>query len=270
MTTRTRFSVTTPAGVVLEGARQGVGNGTPLVLLHCYSDSHRSFEPLLAVLPPDIDAIAFTQRGHGDSSKPRGAYRAADFAGDADAVLRAQGCERAVIVGHSMGAWMALRFALDYPERVVGLVLIGGFASFAESPGVQALWADDVSHIVDPVSPEFVRGFQEGASSSHLPSQFLADVVAESLKMPAHVWSSVLKATMSEELIDELHRITVPTRLVWGEHDPYASRQDQQRLLRALPQSTLVCLRGQGHSPHWEEPAAVAGELLDFLATLAS
>jgi non-heme chloroperoxidase len=264
MTNRSTFKVQTEDGLTLVGVRQGPRSPQPIVLLHGYSDTHHSFAPLLDALPPDLNAIAFTQRGHGDSSKPLDAYRAADFARDVKAVLADQGCDKAILVGHSMGSRVALRFTLDWPEHVAGLVLIGAFAGFAGNAGVQLLWDEDVSNMADPVDPEFVRAFQESASSENLPKSFLDDVIAQSLKMPAHAWRSALRAMLDEELIDDLDRITVPVRLIWGDQDPFAGRVDQDRLLRALPGARLSVAEGFGHSPHWENPHLAARGVADF------
>ncbi|MBL0923617.1 MAG: alpha/beta hydrolase [Sphingomonadaceae bacterium] len=264
MKNRRGFTVRTPEGVLLGGVRQGQMSDTPLILLHGYSDTHRSFEPLLNELPESIDVIAFTQRGHGDSSKPDNDYSASAFARDLDAMLDAQDCQSTVIVGHSMGSRIALRFALDYPDRVAGLVLIGAFASFADNPGVQALWDEDVSKLADPVDPEFVRAFQTSASSEHLSKQLLDDAVSESLKMPARVWRGALRAMLDEELIDDLDSITVQVKLIWGNQDPFAGRADQDRLLFALPRASLFVAEGFGHSPHWEKPQLAAQEIVHF------
>src|SRR5688572_2341793 len=107
-----------PGGLVLPYHEQGDPDGIPLILLHGVTDSHRSYEPVLAELPPSIRAIALTMRGHGDAGKPEAGYAAEDFAGDVIAFMDALGIERAIVAGHSLGSYVARTVAAAYPERV--------------------------------------------------------------------------------------------------------------------------------------------------------
>ncbi len=109
-------------GVRVNYVDQGHPDGAPVVMLHGFTDSLKSFEMVMPHLPAFIRAYVMTQRGHGDSGRPETGYRARDFADDVAAFLDAIGLDRAVLVGHSMGATNALRFAIDYPHRVSGLL----------------------------------------------------------------------------------------------------------------------------------------------------
>ena len=98
-------------GVELQVAESGPADGEPVLFLHGFTDSWRSYSRVLDGLPPHIRAIVPTQRGHGDSERPDCCYRVADFSDDAAALLDALGIERATIVGHSMGSFVAQRVA---------------------------------------------------------------------------------------------------------------------------------------------------------------
>lgn len=253
------FTVTAPDGVALDAVAQGPDLAEPLILLHGFSDSRRSFEPFMAALPANIHAVAVSQRGHGASSKPVGsnAYRAQRFAGDVIAVLGALGHTQGSLLGHSMGAWVALNTALRHPRRITGLTLIGAFARFAGNPGVADL-VSDIAALTDPVDPAFVWGFQEAASSSDLPTDFFEMVVAESLRLPAHVWKNVSEAFLADDVPLGLSAIKVPVQLVWGGLDPFVARADQDALLKAIPDSGLYVCKSRGHSPHWDAPDEIA------------
>ena len=112
-------------GVTLQYVEQGNPSGTPVVLLHGGTDSWHSFDLVLPYLPASIRAFALTMRGHGDSSRPESGYRYSDFSDALAEFMDLVGLRSAVIAGHSMGASIAQRFALDYPERTLGLVLLG-------------------------------------------------------------------------------------------------------------------------------------------------
>ncbi len=76
------ITVELPNQVKLQYVEQGNSSGLPLILLHGYADSWRSFERVLPYLPKSIRTFTLTQRGHGDASRPVTGYRARDFATD--------------------------------------------------------------------------------------------------------------------------------------------------------------------------------------------
>ena len=129
-------------GVTVEYVENGTLAGTPLLLLHGLSDSWHSFLPLLPHLPAGLRALAFTQRGHGQSSKPRDDYRLQTLVADALAFLDVMHVDRAVVAGHSMGAAVATLLAAHHPDRVAGLALLGAFADFRGNAGVIELRQD--------------------------------------------------------------------------------------------------------------------------------
>src|SRR3712207_8581447 len=94
------------------------------------------------------------------ASRPAAGYRPRDFAADVAAFLDSQGLDSAVIAGHSMGSTVALRFALDYPERTRGLVPMGALVRFATNPVIVGFWEEVVSGLTDPIDPIIAREFQ--------------------------------------------------------------------------------------------------------------
>jgi non-heme chloroperoxidase len=236
------------------------------VFLHGVTDSWRSFEHLLAGLPQSIRAFALTQRGHGDSSKPADGYRFADLVADVRAFMDAMAIERAAVVGHSMGASVAMRFAIDHPDRVTRLVLMGAFASL-QSEAVQEFWDTGVSTLNDPIPRDFAHGFQVSTLAHPIDAGQLDTFVNESLKVPARVWRSLFKGFLeTPDLGPELARITAPTLIVWGARDEYVPRAEQDVLQQAIPNARLLAYADAGHALHWEDPRRVAADLVAFLA----
>jgi pimeloyl-ACP methyl ester carboxylesterase len=267
MCNQRHLTITAYDGVALDAVAQGPASHQPLILLHGLSDSRKSFAPLMAALPETVHAIAVSQRGHGLSQKPSdpAAYRAERFADDVVAVLDAVGHARGDLLGHSMGAWAALHATLRHPSRIGGLLLIGAFSRFGGNPSVTSL-GEDIAGLADPVDPAFVRAFQEAASSVDLSASFFETVVSESLRLPAGVWKSLFDAFLADDVPSDLTAIRTPTRLIWGDCDPFTGRGDQDALLNAIPSSDLHVCAGLGHSPHWDLPAMVAGQVTDFLS----
>src|SRR5687767_14868215 len=161
---KTTRPVTPCFGPKLEYVDRGNLRGVPVILLHGYTDSWLSYATVLPHLAPRIRAIAISQRGHGESDRPYAGYRSRDFAADLNGFLDAVDIGRAVVVGHSMGSHVALRFALAHPERVLGLGLLGGFATLADNPIIREL-NDAVATLRDPVDVDFIRTFHDSAAS---------------------------------------------------------------------------------------------------------
>jgi non-heme chloroperoxidase len=254
----------TASGLSLEYLQQGPENKDPLVFLHGYTDSCRSFTRLFATLPDDMNAIAVSLRGHGGSDRPQGAYDLATMASDVAGLIDCFGYKRITVVGHCMGGFVAQRLALDFPERLDRLILIDSFATMAGNADVEAL-ALDVAEFADgPVDANFVRAFQEGTIAKAVPREFMDMIVAESVKLPGRAWRTVLDALRQEDLTAELPKIVAPALLICGEEDVLFGRAYQQALLAGLPDASLSMLPGIGHSPHWEEPEAVAQLIAGF------
>jgi pimeloyl-ACP methyl ester carboxylesterase len=254
------------SGVSLSYVEQGDSSGVPLILLHGYSDSWRSFVPMLASLPRRIRAIAISLRGHGDSDRPAGHYDATVMAADVAGFMDRLGIARAVIAGHSMGSLVAQRFAISNPRRTLGLVLLGAFHAMKGNADVEALWRDTIEGMTDPVDPQFVRDFQQSTLARPVQPAFFETVVAESLKMPAQVWRAILQGLLAEDFTGALGRITAPAVILWGDRDVFAARRDQEALASAIRGAQLVVYPGAGHALHWEHPHRAAADIAAFIA----
>jgi non-heme chloroperoxidase len=261
-------SISLPASVTLHYARQGSGTGTPLVFLHGVTDSWRSFEGLLSILPAEIPAYAISQRGHGDSSRPAAGYLYQDLASDLRFFMEALDLPPAVVAGHSMGAMVAKRFAADYPDRVAGLVLMGGWASLHGHRVFEEFATAAMPTLTDPIDPAFVREFQLSTLAREVPAQVVETAVSESLKVPAYVWRAAFEGFLSNDSSADSERIAAPTLIAWGDRDLYANRSDQDALLARIGESRLVVYEGAGHAFHWEDPASFAADLVPFVRAL--
>jgi pimeloyl-ACP methyl ester carboxylesterase len=255
-------------GVRVQYVEQGSRLGVPVVMLHGYSDSWHSFEPVLPLLPSSIHAYAISQRGHGNTGRPTAGYRPSDFAEDVAQFMDALEIDSAVVVGHSLGSLIAQRFALDYPHRTIGLVLIGSGPAMRGNPVWSELRAP-VLELTDPVDPRFVREFQESTLAQPIPPTFLERVVQESRKLPARVWRSIWHDFADVDHSDELAQVMAPTLVTWGDQDSVFGRSDQEAIVAAVPDARLVVYAGAGHGTHWEEPERFASDLVAFVRRVA-
>jgi non-heme chloroperoxidase len=254
-------------GVRLAYVEQGSREGAAIVMLHGYSDTHRSFDLMRPHLPRAWRTIAVTQRGHGLSDKPQTGYAMRDFAADVAGLLNALDIERAIIVGHSMGAAVALQVAATYPERVAGLVLMGAFASFGDKAEVDEL-AATVEAFGEELDPEFVLAFQESTCTQMIPQRFLETVVNESLKCPTRVWREALGGILGAQPVACAEQVRAPAALIWGDSDAYIPHADQLQLRDAMPSARLYGLAGVGHAVHWEQPERCAQLVRAFVTEI--
>jgi pimeloyl-ACP methyl ester carboxylesterase len=122
-----------PGEVELAICRAGEGPD-PVVCLHGITAQHRAFNAAARYLGPSLGLVGVDLRGRGDSDKPESGYNLEAHAADVVRVLDHLGLQSAVLVGHSMGAFVALKTALLFPERVRALVLLDGGWPRVESP----------------------------------------------------------------------------------------------------------------------------------------
>lgn len=253
--------------VVLPYVERGDPGGAPVVLLHAYADSWRSWERVLPRLPPWIHALAPTQRGHGDAAKPRRGYRVEDFVADLEALMDEVGLQRATLAASSSAGFTARMLASRRPERVRALILLGVPWNLGEMRSLQPSFIEAISELRDPVDADFVRDFQQGTSSARVPHDFLESMITESLKVPAHVWRETLAGLLTAP--PAVPESDAPALLVWGDRDELAPRSEQDRLLSALGNARLLVYEGVGHAVHWEEPERVARDIAAFVGEVS-
>lgn len=128
---RTIRSIDLPTGVTLQYVEQGDPKGLPAVLLHGASDSWRSYELVLPHLPQWISAIAVTQRGHGDTSRPTAGYRS-----------------RGLVLAATRSTWY------DHPDVRALAEAVAGFEDPVDPVFVREFQR---STLAQPVSPQYVE-----------------------------------------------------------------------------------------------------------------
>ncbi|TJW06497.1 MAG: alpha/beta hydrolase [Mesorhizobium sp.] len=235
-----------------------------LLLVHGFTDTSRSFSllaPHLAgrrLVMPDL-------RGHGGSQAGEGCG-IADFADDIAGLIGRLRLDRPVVVGHSLGAMVAVALAARYRELVAGLVLMAGTLKpdlARDHPlvlGVQALR--------DPISAADPFYAWWHACRPGVPQAFLAGLAKDASAMPASLWRAILEEIRRADLTDAAQAVQVRTLIVAGARDPLFGEAHQQALSHALPHALLVQAEGCGHNPHWEEPAFIAEAISRVVADL--
>ena len=262
--TSLKKQVRLPNGLQLNYVELGDQKGEPLLLLHGYTDSSRSWSLMVPhlsryrLLIPD-------QRGHGGSDAPQCCYGSTQFADDARLFLDALGIERAAVAGHSLGSMVAISLAADHPERVSRIILIG---STALVPVDRSAWLyESAMALRAPLDPssQFLREWHPSNQPTPVDPVFAKAVEEEYLTIPLHVWRGVMRELAYVPVGRHAPDIKAPVLILSGGKDPLFPANHHASLLKAFPQAKAQVFADLGHNPNWERPAAVASALERFL-----
>jgi pimeloyl-ACP methyl ester carboxylesterase len=259
----------TTAGPAIRG--EAVGEGPPLALLHGLTATRRYVVHGSLVLPRNgYRAISYDARGHGESdpAPPGEGYGYPEMAADLGAVLDAQTEGRAVLVGHSMGAHTAVAFALENPERVAALVVIGPV--YMSGPDDEDL--ERWERLAGSLEREGIDGFVEAAADGAAPEWI--DVVRRITRerMQAHRHLDAIARALREVprsepfgAMSELEFLDVPALVVAShdEADPYHPHAVAEAYARALPDARLVS-EEPGQSPLAWQGGRLSREIAAF------
>ena len=267
------FDVDAGDGLRLHGDR--AGSGRPLLLLHGFTGSTGSWALLRQALAGRVETIAIDLPGHGRSSAPDDARRYAlgRLGGDLARVLDALAIDRAAVLGYSLGARAALRFALDCPDRVDALVLESGSPGITDA-GEREARLDADRALADAIEREGIDAFVQRwealplwESQRHLSAKTRDVLRAERLaNVPRGLANSLRGAgvAVEEPVVDRLRSLAVPTLVVAGALDAKFVALGET-IAAAVPRGRLVVVERAGHAVHLERPDALADHVVAFL-----
>ena len=237
----------------LQAAASGSG-AAHFTCLHGLVDNASIWRRTLPGLEARGRVLVLDQRGHGASDAPPGPYSRTDLADDVVRALDAEGVERSILVGHSMGGIVAVQAALSHPDRIAGLVLIGSTSECREKV---AEWYERIAVAGESQGLGGLRREIYGDSSSK-------EIVGDAQGI-SHV-TRMLKSLHSDPLTPKLAALACPTLLLVGEKDPMGPKASQI-IHDAMPEGTaqLRTLPGLGHWLHVEAPDEVLSALDEWL-----
>jgi pimeloyl-ACP methyl ester carboxylesterase len=251
------------------------GAGEPVLLIHGALVAE-AYAPLCAepALNSRYRLVRYHRRGYAGSSPARAPFSLAEQADDCRALLRHLGIERAHVIGHSSGAVIALRLALDAPEVVHSLVLLEPALLNVPSGAL-------LTEALGPVLEQYGAGDKEGAADSFLRWAIGSDYRAwldrlipgafQQLVADADTYFGVELPSMQEWLFtrEDARRITQPVFGVLGAESASiwpGWNEVQARLREWLPQTEPFVLAGANHALQERDPRGVAEAMAPFLA----
>jgi len=256
--------VVLPNGLRMAYVELGNPDGRPLLLLHGYTDSSRTWT-ILAPYLAEYRLLIPDQRGHGASDVPACCYAMSDLAEDARLFLDALGVRRAAVVGHSMGSMVAQVLAAEHPDRVERLVLIGSTALVAVRRD-DWMWRQ-VMGLREPIASnrEFLRAWGPGGTPTPVDPVFTRYADRDIAAVAPLVWRSVLRELVDVPIGRYAPDIAAPVLILSGGRDELFPPAHHRALVAAFPGARDHVFADLGHNLIWERPEEVAPVLVAFL-----
>ena len=234
------------------------GAGQTLVLLHGAGDSAGSWSSIVKTFTPRYRVVIPDLAGHGNSAPAAGPLSVGQVLAGLEAVMQDGPQDPAIIVGNSLGAWAAMLYAREHPDRVARLVLVNGGALVGDRPDLSLM----------PKTREEAAALMtqlRDPGAEPVPGFVLDNVVREAQTGPiARLYQTA--GEMGRYVLEgRLSEITAPVDLIWGESDKLFSIAYARRMLVQLPAARLTTIPGCGHVPQQECPARFGTALSDVL-----
>jgi pimeloyl-ACP methyl ester carboxylesterase len=237
------------------------GTGKTIICFHSTPASAKFYTPQLKHFSRQYRVIAVDLRGHGDSDKPRGSYRIADFYLDFLELFDAFKLKDFVLVGCSVGGIVSQWYALEHGSNLRGLVLIGspcsrrgrdvaGFHRAVKEKGWKQVARDLVEKQFHPDTPPRVKEW----------------AVAEYLKTPLYVREAEEEALLAEvHHTERVGEIAVPTLLTAGEAEEREIYEQMELMSQRIPRAEWYVFKDAAHVPNFERPVEFNDVMSCFL-----
>jgi 3-oxoadipate enol-lactonase len=237
------------------------GAGAPIVFIHGATLDRRMWQPQIAALAKDHDAVAYDVRGYGRSAMPDETVAFRHYE-DAAALIEHLGLARAgvTVVGHSIGALWALELALARPDLVAAcaLVCMSGLRPYPDD--LTAMFAGIRSAPSVAAAKAIWRACGWLASTHELPEldAMLADYTG-------WYWTHASPSrNLDPPAVTRLEQLAIPVVVVEGARDLAYNHAVARELVERIPRATLVTLATAGHMANLEEPTAVTRAIAEL------
>ena len=245
------------------------GSGDPIVFAHGTLMDRTMFTPQIEALSGDYRTIAYNLRARTDNCHE--SYDLDDLVEDCKALLEAKDIDSTVLAGMSMGGFMALRFALEYPDALDGIVLVDSMAQ-PHSQDDQDQYeemienARDAGDIPEPMA-DIVANLLFGSTSIEERTELVEHWKDRWLTYPGEAVYNETKSWLHRPGVeDRLDEIDVPVLIVHGEEDISIEPEMAEPMVDQLPDARMELIPEAGHSSNTENPEPVNDAIREFLA----
>lgn len=243
-------------GLSLRCERSGRKGSPAILFIHGLAASLDVWRLQATILADRFDVVRYDLRSHGGSEAVDRPCTRSDLAADAIAVLDALGIDSAFLVGHSAGGVIAMHAALEHPERVRGLVLVG---TASECNDKTAAWYRSTAE----------KARREGGEVALAAMGMRRDGAAVPDGAGLAELALAMSTLNSEPLTERLRGLRMPTLIIVGDKD-FLGVGGSVILSRAIAGSELEIVTGRGHGIYIEDPEWLAERLTRFVDGVAA
>jgi pimeloyl-ACP methyl ester carboxylesterase len=226
------------------------GRGKPLIFVHGWLGSWRYWVPTMEIMSEYGRTYALDLWGYGDSDKANGEYSVARYVNLLDTFVEEMGFPTLItLIGHALGAAIAMRYTADKPERVERVITV---STPLTGDAINPRLLDSGSSFVDRM-----RGWK--------PSEGHAEVEQGMNKMAQGVMEASVRSTMNTDLQRDVSRIQVPLLLIYGEKDAIVAPPKPECLANAGENVRAIVLPNARHFLMLDDTLRFTRLLSDFL-----
>lgn len=250
----------------IETAWFEIGRGDPVILVHGLGDDHRAWRRVVPELALERRVVLYDFRGHGQTQIGEADGTLAQLSRDLVSLIDALDLDSATVAGFSLGGTIAMRTAIDHPERVRELALI---ATSSRVGGAAAEWYRERAEMVAENDPSLRETLDRDTEDVYRnrPEEIEAGLLIrrQSTADPAgHANACLAMASLREHPLDpELGQITARAIIVAGDNDQHCPPKAAQMIADGIPGSSLKILSDTGHPIPVERPAEVASAITE-------
>ena len=258
-------ALTSSDGAQLTYDDRGPRGALPLLFVHGWQGASTGWNLVRAALGPEHRTIAVDLRGFGGSNAAPGPYSVDSFSNDLSDVLAYLDLDPLVVIGHSMGAAVAQRFAIDRPDAVEGLVLVApvpaGGVLFP--PRLEAMFRATAGN------PEAANAWLGKLTYREPPREIVASLRAAAARASAHAALESFDSWTRLAFEDEARTIETPTLVVAPAQDrPMTPDFARERVANLIAGSRFEIVAESGHYVPVEQPQRLAVLIEEFVASL--
>ena len=257
----------------------GTPGRRPILFLHGGGLNAHTWDLVCLMLRNDYHCLALDQRGHGDSEwEPTSDYSFESQIRDIEGFVEKLGLARPLVVGHSMGGFAAIGYAMGHSKSMAGLVLVDVGPELNMEGGKRIRDFITQDRELDSVD-EFVQRAM-AFNPRRNPELLRRSLLHNLRRMPNGKWTwkhdpkrispdfANERVARAKQILDDVHKISCPTLILRGDRSDVFSDQNADKFAGALPNGRWVRVPNSGHTIQGDNPAGLLEALRPFVRTI--